>query len=200
MALRGHASIQGSTDVPTLFHSLPGYLPMPSVDKQSWPEYVDGIRNESQKGFWQIGENYAVSLMKSYWGDAATKENGWGYDLMPRISGAHSTYETLMAMLDEQVEGYFVFGQNPAVAQSNGGMQRRGLAALKWLVVRDFQEIETASFWKDSPEIKKRRAQDRRYRYRGFLDAGGNPRGKGRYLHPNPAHVAMAFPGGTAAR
>ena len=154
MALRGHASIQGSTDIPTLFHSLPGYLPMPSVDKQSWPEFVDGIRNESQKGFWQIGENYAVSLMKSYWGDAATKDNGWGYDLMPRISGAHSTYETLMAMLDEQVEGYFVFGQNPAVAQSNGGMQRRGLAALKWLVVRDFQEIETASFWKDSPEIK----------------------------------------------
>ena len=153
MALRGHASIQGSTDIPTLFHSLP-YLPMPSVDKQSWPEFVDGIRNESQKGFWQIGENYAVSLMKSYWGDAATKDNGWGYDLMPRISGAHSTYETLMAMLDEQVEGYFVFGQNPAVAQSNGGMQRRGLAALKWLVVRDFQEIETASFWKDSPEIK----------------------------------------------
>ena len=120
MALRGHASIQGSTDIPTLFHSLPGYLPMPSVDKQTWPEFVDGIRNESQKGFWQIGENYAVSLMKSYWGDAATKDNGWGYDLMPRISGAHSTYETLMAMLDEQVEGYFVFGQNPAVAQSNG--------------------------------------------------------------------------------
>ena len=52
MALRGHASIQGSTDIPTLFHSLPGYLPMPGVDKQSWPEYVDGIRNESQKGFW----------------------------------------------------------------------------------------------------------------------------------------------------
>ncbi len=154
MALRGHASIQGSTDIPTLFHSLPGYLPMPSVEKQTWPEFVDEIRDESQKGFWQIGENYAVSLMKSYWGDAATKENNWGYDLMPRISGAHSTYETLQAMLNGQVDGYFVFGQNPAVAQSNGGMQRRGLASLKWLVVRDFQEIETASFWKDAPEIK----------------------------------------------
>ena len=29
MALRGHASIQGSTDIPTLFDLLPGYLPMP---------------------------------------------------------------------------------------------------------------------------------------------------------------------------
>ncbi|MBK4147022.1 molybdopterin-dependent oxidoreductase [Corynebacterium macginleyi] len=154
MALRGHASIQGSTDIPTLFHSLPGYLPMPSVEKQTWSDFVDQIRDESQKGFWQIGENYAVSLMKSYWGDAANDENNWGYDLMPRISGAHSTYETLQAMLNGQVDGYFVFGQNPAVAQSNGGMQRRGLASLKWLVVRDFQEIETASFWKDAPEIK----------------------------------------------
>lgn len=154
MALRGHASIQGSTDIPTLFNSLPGYLPMPHVALQNWKQYVDSFRKEDQKGFWQIGENYAVSLMKSYWGDAATKDNEWGYNLMPRISGAHSTYETLMAMLEHEVEGYIVFGQNPAVAQSNGGMQRRGLAALKWLVVRDFQEIETASFWKDSPEIK----------------------------------------------
>lgn len=154
MALRGHASIQGSTDIPTLFNSLPGYLPMPHVDQANWSEYLDSFRKDDQKGFWQIGENYAVSLMKSYWGDAATKENDWGFNLMPRLSGAHSTYETLLAMLRHEVEGYFVFGQNPAVAQSNGGMQRRGLASLKWLVVRDFQEIETASFWKDSPEIK----------------------------------------------
>lgn len=154
MALRGHASIQGSTDIPTLFNSLPGYLPMPHVDQETWADYLDSFRAADQKGFWQLGENYAVSLMKSYWGDAATKENDWGFNLMPRLSGAHSTYETLLAMLRHEVEGYFVFGQNPAVAQSNGGMQRRGLASLKWLVVRDFQEIETASFWKDSPEIK----------------------------------------------
>ncbi|QPK79901.1 molybdopterin-dependent oxidoreductase [Corynebacterium lizhenjunii] len=154
MALRGHASIQGSTDIPTLFNSLPGYLPMPHVQAQNWQQYLDSFRSEDQKGFWQIGENYAVSLMKSYWGDAATEENNWGLDLMPRISGAHSTYETLMGMLDHEVEGYIVFGQNPAVAQSNGSMQRRGLANLKWLVVRDFQEIETASFWYDSPEVR----------------------------------------------
>lgn len=154
MALRGHASIQGSTDIPTLFNSLPGYLPMPHRDDKDWQFYIDNITGKDQKGFWQIGESYAVSLMKSYWGDNATADNNWGFDYMPRLSGAHSTYETLLGMLDGTVEGYIVFGQNPAVAQSNGGMQRRGLANLKWLVVRDFQEIETASFWYDSPEIK----------------------------------------------
>ncbi len=153
MALRGHASIQGSTDIPTLFNQLPGYLPQPAAEVQTWKDYCDTFRAEDQKGFWQIGENYAVSLMKSYWGDNATPENNWGLDYIPRVTGAHSTYETLMSMLEGETEGYIIFGQNPAVAQSNGGMQRRGLAALKWLVVRDFQEIESASFWYDSPEI-----------------------------------------------
>src|SRR6202008_769444 len=27
MAMRGHASIQGSTDIPTLYEMLPGYIP-----------------------------------------------------------------------------------------------------------------------------------------------------------------------------
>ena len=154
MALRGHASIQGSTDIPTLFNNLPGYLPMPAVEHGGWDDFVADIAAKDQKGFWQPGEDYAVSLMKSYFGDNARRDNNWGWDYLPRVSGAHSTYETLQAMLNGVVEGYLVFGQNPAVAQSNGGMQRRALANLKWLVVRDFQEIETASFWYDSPEIR----------------------------------------------
>ncbi|WIM72700.1 hypothetical protein QP028_01930 [Corynebacterium suedekumii] len=54
-------------------------------------------------------------------------------------------------MLRDQVEGYLVFGQNPAVAQSHGRLQRLGLSHLKWLVVRDFQVMETATFWKRLP-------------------------------------------------
>lgn len=154
MALRGHASIQGSTDIPTLFHLLPGYLPMPTVEQQTWGQYLDQIATADQKGFWQRRDAYAVSLMKTYWGDAATPENNWGLDLMPRLSGAHSTYHTLQAMMRDEVEGYFVFGQNPAVASSHGRLQRLGLSHLKWLVVRDFQDMETASFWHDSPEVK----------------------------------------------
>lgn len=153
MALRGHASIQGSTDVPTLFHLLPGYLPMPQAEVQTWDEYLSAVAKPDQKGFWQKGDTYSVSLMKAYWGDAATEDNNWGMDLMPRLTGAHSTYHTLQLMNQGLVDGYFVFGQNPAVAASNGHMQRMALSKLKWLVVRDFQEIETATFWKDSPEI-----------------------------------------------
>lgn len=153
MALRGHASIQGSTDIPTLFNLLPAYLPMPSVDKTTFREYIDGVRSKDQKGFWGNAEAYMVSMMKAWWGDKATAENDWLYDYLPRINGAHGTYQTVMSMIRDEVDGYFVFGQNPAVGSAHGRMQREGLAHLKWLVVRDLQLIETATFWQDSPEI-----------------------------------------------
>lgn len=154
MALRGHASIQGSTDIPTLFNLLPGYLPMPSVEQQTLEEYVRDIASPKQKGFWSNADAYTVSLLKAYFGDAATEDNDWGYGLLPKITGAHDTYHTTMAMIEDKVDGYFVFGQNPAVGSAHGRMQREALSHLKWMVVRDFQLIETATFWKDSPEIE----------------------------------------------
>jgi formate dehydrogenase major subunit len=154
MALRGHASIQGSTDIPTLFNILPGYLPMPTAGEQdTFQDYLDGIRDPKQKGFWVEAESYAVSLLKSWFGEHATKANDWCFDYLPKISGDHGTYRTVLDMVDGKIDGYFLLGQNPAVGSAHGKLQRMGMANLKWLVVRDFQLIESATFWKDSPEI-----------------------------------------------
>ena len=154
MALRGHASIQGSTDIPTLFNILPGYLPMPMAgEHDTLQDYLSSIASPLQKGFWTNADAYTASLLKAWWGDAATPENDFCYDYLPKLTGAHGTYQTALAMLDDEVEGYFVLGQNPAVGSAHGTMQRRALTHLKWVVVRDFQLIETATFWKDSPEI-----------------------------------------------
>jgi formate dehydrogenase major subunit len=154
MALRGHASIQGSTDIPTLFNLLPGYLPMPTVGRHdTYQEYLDAISSKQQKGFWAAADTYVVSLLKAWWGDAATAENDWAYDYLPRLSGPHGTYQTVHDMLEDKVDGYFILGQNPAVGSANGRMQRLGMAHLKWLVVRDLNLIESATWWKDGPEI-----------------------------------------------
>ena len=154
MALRGHASIQGSTDIPTLYNILPGYLAMPVAGlHDTWDDYLGAIGNKEQKGFWANADTYAVSLLKAWWGKAATAENDWCFDYLPRLSGAHGTYQTTMAMLDGEVEGYFLLGQNPAVGSAHGRMQRQAMSHLKWLVVRDFNMIESATFWKDGPEI-----------------------------------------------
>src|SRR5206468_9914631 len=136
MALRGHASIQGSTDIPTLFNILPGYLPMPHAGQhQSLDDWMRD--DEGKAGFWGNVRAYSVSLLKSYWGDAATAENDFCFDYLPRITGDHSSYSTIKAQIEGRVKGYFLVGENPAVGSSNGKMQRLGLANLDWLVVRD---------------------------------------------------------------
>jgi len=154
MALRGHASIQGSTDIPTLFNLLPGYLPMPHHKQhETFEQWVDSMRHPGQKGFWGNARSYAVSLLKAYWGDAATADNDYCYDHLPRLTGDHGTYQQVLSMIDGGIKGYFLLGQNPAVGSANAKAQRLGLANLDWLVVRDLYQIESATFWKDSPEI-----------------------------------------------
>src|SRR4029077_14641387 len=155
LALRGHASIQGSTDIPTLFDLLPGYLPMPKAGVHGdLDEYLASIKSDGQKGFWTAADTYVVSLLKAWWGDAATPENDFGFEWLPRISGDHSNYQTIVDMLDDRVPGYFLLWQNPAVGSANGKLQRLAMSHLKWLVVRDLNLIESATFWKDGPEIE----------------------------------------------
>ncbi len=155
MALRGHASIQGSTDIPTLFNLLPGYLPMPNASQHTTlEEWVDAVRKPGAKGFWSNAGAYGINLLKAYWGEAATPENDFCFDYLPKITGDHGTYRTVLDMIDGKVKGYFLLGQNPAVGSAHGRAQRLGMANLDWLVVRDLFEIESARFWKDSPEIE----------------------------------------------
>ena len=152
LALRGHASIQGSTDIPTLFDLLPGYIPMPHADSNdSLDDFIEA--EGTDKGFWAAMRDYTVSLLKAWWGAAATADNDFCFDYLPRLTGSHSTFETVMAQLAGDCKGYFVLGENPAVGSANGKLQRLGLANLDWLVVRDFSLIESATFWKDGPEI-----------------------------------------------
>jgi formate dehydrogenase major subunit len=154
MAMRGHASIQGSTDIPTLYNLLPGYLPMPnSTSGKDLPTYLSSVKSDKHKGFWYYADNYMVSFLKEYWGTAATPENDFCFDYLPRINWDHGTYQTVMDMIDGKVFGYFLLGQNPAVGSAHGRLQRLGMANLDWLVVRDLAMIESATFWKDSPEV-----------------------------------------------
>jgi formate dehydrogenase major subunit len=179
MALRGHASIQGSTDVPTLYDLLSGYMPQPSalltnkpdkhdepnattwgdqkdkrtqtLSQQTLAEYIDATGQKL--GWWSNTPSYMVSLLKAWYGEAAQgDENDWGYSWLPKIIGDHSHLMTSYAMLDGKVKGYFLFGQNPAAGSTNSRMQRKALEQLDWMVVRDLYEVESAAFWHKGPE------------------------------------------------
>jgi formate dehydrogenase major subunit len=152
-ALRGHASIQGSSDIPTLFNLLPGYIPMPHAHEgEDLDQFVEAMK--ADKGFWGNMRSYVVSLLKAYWGESATEENGFRFNYLPRLTGSHSTYETVLAQLDGVCKGYFLMGENPAVGSANARMQRLGMANLDWLVVRDFSLTESATWWQDGPEVE----------------------------------------------
>jgi formate dehydrogenase major subunit len=147
MALRGHVSIQGSTDIPTLYNMLPTYLPQPDAfaSHASLQDYLKAETPET--GWWHNFPKYAVSLLKAWYGSAATKDNEFGYQFLPKLCGDSSQEPMTMAMTDGIVKGQFIFGQNPVVGAVNSDLVTRGLGKLAWLVVRDFALTETANFW-----------------------------------------------------
>jgi len=155
LALRGHASIQGSTDVATLYDILPGYLPTPifNKDANTLKNYI--AKHRVTTGGWANFDKYIISFLKSYYGEAATAENDYCFDWLPRVTGDHSHFGFWLDMMDGKVDGLFIMGQNPAVGAPNGRLERKALAKLKWLVVRDMVEVEPASFWYNSPEVER---------------------------------------------
>jgi formate dehydrogenase major subunit len=155
LALRGHASIQGSTDIPTLYDLLPGYLAMPraGAGDATLAGYLE--RHAAKAGGWVKRPAYLVSLLKAFYGSHATADNDFGFGWLPRITGDHSHFSYFMDMADGKVEGLFVMGQNPAVGGQHARLERKALARLRWLVVRDLVAIETATFWYESPEVAR---------------------------------------------
>jgi formate dehydrogenase major subunit len=154
-----HANIQGGTDCGVAYHNLPGYIPVPKADHESLREFIETSTPRATRpvstNFWANTPQFVVSQFKAYYGTAATAANSYGYDLHPRLpTAAGGGYENWSwahifdHMYRGEMEGFFSFGMNPV---SNGPHSRKATAALaklKWLVVAENFEQETASFWR----------------------------------------------------
>jgi formate dehydrogenase major subunit len=149
MALRGHASIQGSTDIASLYNLHPGYLNTPDASKVH-DTLLNYILTETQPtSFWSNTPAYVVSQLKAWFGDNASADNDYFYDTLPKITGDHSHLPVMVEMSQGKIQGMVLTGQNPATSL-NAGFQRKAMGQLKWLVVLDFYETESAVFWKHS--------------------------------------------------
>ena len=148
IALRGHADIQGATDIATLYDLLPGYLPMPSAnrDEQTLANYLKSATKKT--GWWANTPKYVISLLKAFYGEAATKENDYCFEYLPQLIGDHSQLVTTIAMKDGLVKGYVCIGQNPAASGQNAEMTKAALESLDWFVNIDSYDNETVSFWR----------------------------------------------------
>ena len=152
MALRGHSTIQGATDVSTLYDTLPGYLPQPAAYDSAHETLNSYIAHEGMPtGYWVNFSKFIVSLLKAWYGDAATPDNDFAFSWLPRVDDDYSQLAYFDRMAKGEVQGYFLFGQNPAGGGPNAGLHRAGLRNLDWLVVLDWFETESAVFWKNDP-------------------------------------------------
>ncbi len=152
-ALRGESNVQGATDHGILYHILPGYLATPST---AWPKLEDYLKRRPKSAdpmsanWWQNEPRYMVSLLKALFGEAATQENEFGYQWLPKLdpSKAYSWLDLFDAMYRGEIKGFFAWGQNPASSSANANKVRKGLAKLDWMVAVNIFDNETASFWK----------------------------------------------------
>ncbi len=157
-ALRGESNVQGSTDYGLLFHLLPGYLPVQTSAQPTLQKYLDLVTpatRDPKSGNWKKHQpKYVISMLKAWYGDAATKDNEFAYQWLPKIqAGAnHSWIPLFEAMEQGVIKGLLAWGQNPAVGGPNSLQERKALEKLEWLVVADLWETETAAFWK-RPEV-----------------------------------------------
>lgn len=146
-ALRGHAQVQGATDISTLYNNHPGYLNTPSARRphDTLRDYI--LAETEPTSFWSNRPAYMISQLKAWFGDAATVDNDYGYDWLPKITGDHSHLPNFVEMAEGKIKGMILTGQNPATS-INSTFQRDAMRKLEWLVVLDLYETESAAFWK----------------------------------------------------
>ena len=153
-ALRGESNVQGSTDHCILFHIWPGYLKAPSASDATLAEYnakyTPKANDPLSANWWGNYPKYSVSLLKSFFGEKATKENEFGYSWLPKLEDgkSYSWLDLFDAMYRGEFTGFFSWGQNPAASGANANKTRAAMAKVDWMVNVNLFDNETGSFWK----------------------------------------------------
>ena len=154
-ALRGHSNIQGATDMAGLFDSLPGYLKVPIPADTSFDDWMKRITPTSSKpaawdsfNYYSNTPKFAVSLLKAFYGDAATKQNGWAFDYLPKVDRNYSWVQMWDDMYRGNVKGMLAFGMNGVAIGPNSKKNIDALKKAEFLVVGEIYPNETSDFWR----------------------------------------------------
>jgi formate dehydrogenase major subunit len=192
-ALRGHSNIQGATDMAGIFDLLPGYLKVPIPADTDLSAYLARTTTKPAKpdewasfNYWSNTPKFVVSLLKSLYGDAATKENGFAFDYLPKVDRNYSWTELWDGMYRGEVKGLFAFGMNGVMIGPNSSKNIDALKKADWLVVCELYADETSEFWK-SPgitpeEMKKINTTVYRLPGAGFAEKDGTMVNSARWL------------------
>jgi formate dehydrogenase major subunit len=193
-ALRGHSNIQGLTDLGLLSNLLPGYMSVARDNEQDFQAYLAARSPKplrpGQMSYWQNYPKFFVSLQKAWWGDAATADNNWAFDYLPKLDAPGPGYDVLRAfemMNQGKMNGYICQGFNPVGSFPNKKKVIAGLSKLKFLVTIDPLNTETSEFWKNYGEhndVKSEEIQTTVFRLPStcFAEDEGSITNSGRWL------------------
>jgi formate dehydrogenase major subunit len=152
-ALRGHSNIQGLTDLGLLTNLLPGYLTLPNEHEADYRTYIAARTPKqlrpNQLNYWSNYPKFHVSLMKAWFGSAATEDNDWCYDWLPKLDKQHDVLQVFEDMHQGRLNGYVCQGFNAVAAFPNKQKLVDALSKLKFLVVIDPLATETSEFWRN---------------------------------------------------
>jgi formate dehydrogenase major subunit len=152
-ALRGHSNVQGITDQCAYSEVLPGYLSAPTdadVDREKFiAARTPKPMRPNQMNYAQNFSKWHVSQMKAWYGAAASKENGFCYDWLPKRDGAYDVLAIFERMFQGKINGFIAQGFNPLAALPNKTKVAKAMSKLKFLVVIDPLKTETGEFWQD---------------------------------------------------
>ena len=153
-ALRGHSNIQGLTDIGLLSNLMPGYMTLPRDGNATFDDYMKTRQfkplRPGQVSYWQNYRKFFVSFQKAIYGNAATVDNNWAYDWLPKLDIPLYDIIAAFEMMDKgEINGYICQGFNPLQAFPDKGKIRRSLGKLKFLVVMDPLDTETSRFWEN---------------------------------------------------
>jgi len=192
-ALRGHSNIQGATDVAGIFDNLPGYLKVPNPADKDFSAWMKRITPTGSKpkewdswNYWSNTPRFAVSFMKTMYGDAAKKENDWAFSYLPRVDREYSWAHIWDEMYAGKVKGLIAFGMNGVAIGPNSQKNIDALKKADWLVVCEIYPDETSSFWQSpgitTDEMKNIKTEVYRLPGAGFAEKDGTFVNSARWL------------------
>jgi formate dehydrogenase major subunit len=154
-ALRGHSNIQGATDMAGIFDILPGYLKMPNPNDVDLATYLKRATPTVSKpdpwdsfNYWSNTPKFTVSLLKAMYGAAATKDNDWAFNYLPKIDRNYSWVNIWNDMYEGKIKGIFAFGMNGVMIGPDSNKNIDALKKADWLVVCEIYPDETSEFWR----------------------------------------------------
>ena len=201
-ALRGHSNIQGATDMAGIFDNLPGYLKVPNPADGSLDGWMKRVTPKSSKpgawesfNYWSNTPKFAVSYLKAMYGDAATKQNDFAYDYLPKVDRNYSWTYIWDDMYNGNVKGLFAFGMNGVMIGPDSNKNIDALKKADWLVVGEIYPDETSEFWRaphiTTDEMKQIQTTVYRLPCAGFAEKDGTFTNSARWLQWKNAAVPV---------